>query len=151
MVSRRVSRRSFLRRVVGTSAVAGGSLALVGCGPLLAAAGGCTDGDVGGSADPSGSGRGCEQRERTGVNDEDLGANGDSLGYGRGANAAIGRLGQRAASRTPMAARTRILPGAGRGGQGARSAGAINGVTDRDAGHNADLGGEGRGGGWGRN
>ena len=147
MVSRRVSRRSFLRRIVGPTVLAGGSLALVGCGPVLAS-GGCTDGDAGPGSDPAGRGRGCEKGERTGLSDNDMGANSDSLGYGRGARASAAPSRRSGLTDNDGGANS-DPPGYGRTGNRG-SWGARNGVTDRDAGANADQAGEGRSGGWGR-
>ena len=162
--SGRVSRRSFLRAVVGAGAVTG-SMALVGCGPLIRAAteSGCTDGDSGQGADPMNNGRGCEGRERTGITDQDVGNNSDAIGYGRGNSArgsntgntsgtrsnGVAKPAERATPRRSGLTDSDAGPEADLAGQGRTGRRGYNGVTDSDSGAGADRAGNGRSGGWG--
>ena len=73
---RRLSRRSFLGRVVGGAVVGGGALVALG----NKAEAQVSDNDTGSNSDPAGRGRG--------VTDNDSGANSDPPGRGRGARRA---------------------------------------------------------------
>lgn len=127
---RPVTRRSFLRSVIGGGAV-GGSMALVGCGPLMRAATNeqvCVDGDTGANADPIDGGRGCAGRQRTNITDNDTGQGSDPVDYGRG-----GGPRRPAGSGAPQ-------NGSGVGGSRQRE----SGLTDSDVGASADPAGNGR-------
>jgi hypothetical protein len=88
---RRLSRRSFLARVAGGSALAGGALLFVSG---RAEAYQCTDADPAPPrGDPSGHGRRCAAgatRPRTGCSDNDSGRGSDPAAYGRHCRTATG-------------------------------------------------------------
>ncbi|MGZ8335084.1 MAG: twin-arginine translocation signal domain-containing protein [Allosphingosinicella sp.] len=119
---RKLSRRSFMGRVVGGAVAGGGALVLLsGRAEALQV----SDSDSGGNSDPAG-------RGYTGYSDSDSGGNADRANHGRS------RQGARTSARGctdndsgPNSDRA----GAGRG----------NGVTDNDSGSNADRAGCGRG------
>lgn len=116
--SRRVSRRSFLRRV-GTTATAGAALALVGGSELRAQSySGVTDCDTGSAGDRPGYGTG----NRNSYTDQDTGPNGDPRCRGRG----------------PAGQREGGPSGGGNYGSQPTQ------CTDRDSGANADPAGRGR-------
>lgn len=77
---RKLSRRSFLGRVIGGATLTGAAGALTGCGTTGAYTG-ITDRDGGFYADAAGHGRGVV---RTGITDSDEGRNRDAVGAGRG-------------------------------------------------------------------
>jgi len=81
----KLSRRSFLTRVVGGVAIAGAVGSITG-GALAQNRTGRTDSDTGSSADRAGYGR-------TGVTDSDSGGNSDRAGYGRGGGSTADRGG----------------------------------------------------------
>ena len=90
--SRKLSRRSFLARVAGGSALAGGALLFVSG---RAEAFQCTDADPSPSSggDPGGRGRRCAAgatRPRTGCSDDDRGQGSDPAAYGRHCRVATG-------------------------------------------------------------
>ncbi len=74
----KLSRRSFLTRVAGTTLAAGAAASITGVA-LAQNRTGRTDSDTGNSADRAGYGR-------TGVTDSDTGGNSDRAGYGRGSS-----------------------------------------------------------------
>ena len=141
---RKLSRRSFLGKVVGGAAV--GALAItVGAteaqaqtdsdpyDPIGGGRGrrtGITDSDRGANADPAGNGRG---GRRSGITDSDSGANADPAGNGRGR----GRTGLTDSDSGGWA----DPAGNGRGGRRR----CPTGLTDRDSGSNADPARCGRG------
>ena len=123
---RRVSRRSFLGKVLGGAAI--GAVAIVG-GATEAEAQRCTDSDGGRYADRAGYGRRCRRR-RTGITDRDPY---DPVGGGRG-------RGRRRRYRSGITDRDPGDPvGNGRGGRRGRT-----GCTDSDGGSYADPAGNGR-------
>jgi len=77
--TRKLSRRSFLTRVAGGAAVAGGALVVLGG---TAEALQVTDSDSGPNADPPNRGRGSNRIR--GCTDNDSGSNADPAGNGRG-------------------------------------------------------------------
>lgn len=77
--TRKLSRRSFLTRVAGGAAVAGGALVVLGG---TAEALQTTDSDSGPNADPPNRGRGSNRIR--GCTDNDSGSNADPAGNGRG-------------------------------------------------------------------
>lgn len=123
----RPSRRSFLRTIVGGTALSGALSIINGAHAQgrtwsaneAACATGITDSDGGPDADPVGNGRG------TGVTDSDSGESADRAGYGQGTGVTDEDSGE-SADRAGY-------------GRGPRS------VTDRDGGPHADPAGEGRG------
>lgn len=89
--TRKLSRRSFIARVAGGSALLGGALAFV-AGPAEAYQ--CTDADPAPPrGDPSGRGHRCQgaaSRPRTGCSDNDSGNGSDPAAYGRHCGRATG-------------------------------------------------------------
>lgn len=77
---RKISRRSFLSRIVGGASMTGAAAVVTACGTTGAYTG-ITDQDGGFSADRAGYGRGAV---RTGITDSDEGRNRDAVGAGRG-------------------------------------------------------------------
>ena len=86
---RKLSRRSFLAKVAGGSVLAGGALFFVSG---RAEAYQCSDSDPppGRGGDPSGRGRYCGARPRTGCSDNDSGRGSDPAAYGRHCRTATG-------------------------------------------------------------
>ena len=125
---RRLSRRSFLARVVGAGV---GASMLV---PTVARAQReITDGDSGSLADPPGRGRG-RGGEPTGLTDSDSGNMADPAGSGRGRGYCPGTTDSDSG------------PDADPAGSGRRPpSGWRSGVTDSDSGAEADPAGNGRG------
>ena len=117
---RKVSRRSFMTRVVGGAVVGGGAMIALG---KSAEAFQVTDRDTGSNADAPG-------RGYTGYSDSDSGSNADRANHGRSRQGRSNR-GCTDNDSGPNADRA----GAGRG----------NGVTDSDSGSNSDRAGCGRG------
>ena len=121
---RKVSRRSFLSKVMGGAAI--GAVAIIGGTATPAEAQRCTDRDPG---DPVGRGRWCRRRRRTGITDRDPY---DPVGGGRG------RRRRRRGYRTGITDSDPGDPvGNGRGRRGRRT-----GITDSDP---SDPVGNGRG------
>ena len=114
---RKLSRRSFMARVVGGAVLGGSALALGG----RASAFQVTDADTGPNSDPA---------NRTGVTDSDTGSGADRPGNGQGTR------------RSRPCTDSDSGPNADQAGNGRG-----NGVTDSDTGPNSDRPGCGRGGG----
>lgn len=151
--TRKLSRRSFLRRVGGGAVGAGSFLALTGCattgytdsdpfdpigGGRGGRWGGVTDADTGAYADPPGRGRG-----GGGYTDNDRGRYADPPGRGRGGggnsdNDPYDPVGQGGGCTDADRGRHADPAGSGRNCRG-------TGYTDNDRGRSADPAGNGRG------
>lgn len=80
IMSRKLDRRSFLRRMGATASL--GALGIVT--GTSAARAQITDSDSGANTDPGGNGRGGRRRTVSGITDSDSGTTADRTNYGRG-------------------------------------------------------------------
>lgn len=137
-----LNRRSFMSQVAGGAILAGGATSLVtGEAHATRAQTGVTDHDSGALTDAAGYGRGTNRPQQpTGISDYDSGVQADAVEHGRGAtdsdaSDAVGRG-------------RGNLPGFADKDSGATADSKPlrrSGLTDNDAGANADRGGDGRG------
>jgi len=123
----KLSRRSFLTRVAGTTLAAGAAASITGVA-LAQNRTGQTDSDSGSNADRAGYGR-------TGATDSDTGGNSDRVGYGRGSRSSGVTDSDTGGNSDPV--------GNGRGSSSDRGGSGRN-CSDTDSGTYADRGGNGR-------
>jgi hypothetical protein len=144
--TRKLTRRSFSKQVVGTAIVGGAFAALGGRALAQGRQTGLTDQDSGSNSDNACEGRGgpgsryCgnareqpEGRYPTGITDRDSGSNSDNAGYGRGGPGSYRSTGV-----------TDADPGDPVGGGRGGGPGSYTGRTDSDSGSNSDNAGQGR-------